>query len=154
MSSTVERFKSEFQKHETEIGLGPVEHLKATVEDVIPRHDNGKYTQSEVWVKFPSKWLYMFQGPDKWGEVFIFTGIYDQEPEGGYVDTESATECQLVEDLMGEELGMTIEELADSIFYSQPRLVVERNIDLTNVQDADIQYLEECLRDLKEARGE
>jgi len=148
--SAVESFKEGLTALEDK--LGKYVEVKASVENVIPKNSNGIYTQSKIWVELPSQWLFLFQGPDKWGNEFTSIALYAEKPEGEYIDMSLGKDCEEVDELL-EQLEVSIEEIADALYYST-HFVVDRVIDLENIQDLDIRYLEECLAHVKEAQEE
>ena len=147
MSEAARNFKEALKKYESEIGLGPFESIKATVEDVYPRHDDGMYTQSVIWIRYEGKWIVMFYGPNKYGEVYSSISISEEEPD--FIEND---ECPAITEIL-EELEITIEHLADEIYWVN-KVRIDRVFDLDNVLDADIDLLEDTLERLKAAKVE
>ena len=129
---------------ELEPKLGKYKAITAYIEDVQPKNDNGTYTESKVWVELENQWLLLYEGPNKWGEIFTGSGLSKSKPETIW-DLEDI-DFDLEEKL--SERGIDLYIIAEEIF-SKTHLQIERLVNLENILQEDIDYLEEQLINLK-----
>ena len=142
----VEQFKEVLERLEPK--LGKYKSITALVEDEYPKHDNGTYTGSTIWVELEDQWLMLYQGPNKWGEEITRIGISQSKPN-------TIWDCERdidLEDCFADVDDITIADVADEI-YSSTHMFINRTIDLENVTEADVLYMINCTKDTLEAKS-
>jgi len=145
----LEEFKELLREFEPEIG--EYKEITAEINEIYPsKVDYGAFQESIVWVHLEdSTYLRLVQTFDKWGELITKIERVSTKNSNIWLDNKLALGDDFEERF--EELELSIEELADSV-YSLTHLFVYRDIDLSDVKEKDIEYLEDCLRQAKESK--
>ena len=133
--------------------VGKYKTIIGRSEEVSVRHSSGLYTDSKVIVTFDDKQILLHQGFDKYGYEFINIHSFplDYQIEDYPESSDDKFESLFLSAM--EEYDVNIEELAYELFYLT-HMAVNIVIDLENITDADIEYMEEKLQKLKSIKGD